>query len=245
MAAILLATLVLLFSPPAIDPEYARAIEQAVDSVDPQGKHPEWSSELRRICMRESQCGRYGDVSVHGVDSWAGAPAWLGAYRAGYIDPETCAEHRLNDYTEVMQRLDSEREKASSESQRQRLNRLMERIDELPRGEFETADFSTRGGWGQNAARAVRFVGECAPPTVMDDPDVAALVAAKTIANCRVDGRLCTCSEHVPKWVGAGAFASRSIRSQFHSVQRQCGDVEAWRFVIDRVLVLVHGILVA
>ena len=186
------------------DPSYREAISNAVQIVDPDGERPWLTHELWRICMRESRCGQYGSPGVHGRDSWTGERSYARAVQRGRLDPEHCAEHRLDGRT--------------------------------------VEDFSTRGGFGQNAARALRWLGPCAPPEALDNPQAAALAAAWTLVKCERDGRACTCSERAALWIGRGILdgrplISRSGRSRFGSVAVQCGDLGGWAYLVREILI--------
>lgn len=239
----------------AAAPGYEVAIDQAVAAVDPEGLHPEWRDELWRICNRESWCGRFGDVEVHEGDSWTGTRAYAGAVRRGLLDPEACVEHRLADYTGVVAAVAQDAKGArgrarglrSTDPKRARrfdrhaakLEDLAERLASAPTGEWRSEDFATRGGWGQNAARALHRLGACTPPDALDDPARAALVAARTLASCRRwDGprgnrtrRSCTCPEHTARWVGVGRFPNLPLHRRWAAVRRQCGEDTAWSYV--------------
>lgn len=118
-------------------------------------------------------------------------------------------------------------------------------------GERSPAEFATRGGWGMNAARGLRYLDRCAGPEALDVPASAALVAARAIAACEVDRRQCTCSEHTAMWVGAGVLRDRPLlvnvrrdkrgrlewgKSRLSTVWRQCGRDVAAAYVLAEVL---------
>lgn len=203
-------------------PEYRAAIAEA-SRLAPPGKRGQWRAELLRICRRESWCGRYGVVRVHDIDGWVGPRAYLGAWRSGKLSPETCSAHRLRDYAPVSRIAKAEEREV---------------ISALPSGNFSARDFSTRGGFGTNAARGVSVLGECVPPTALDTPKNAARVAVEKFKAC---GESCGCPDHVALWVGVGAWKRRPLvslfdRSRFDSVRVQCGESEALRYVLRELV---------
>ncbi len=209
--------------------EFKDAIHAAIGKVDPAGERPEWRDELFRICKREAWCGKFGRVGVHEIDGWTGARSYAFAVRSGKLDPETCPEHRLGSYDRVLGALERWEKKAG-----RKLEDLRARLQGLPRGQYSARDFATRGGFGQNAARALHKLGECVAPSAMDDPRNAALVAAKTIAGCDKRGNLCSCADHVSMWVGAQRWQKRPVfawsgKSKYKSLRAQCGEHYALR----------------
>jgi len=206
----------------AATPEYLEAIAEA-SRLAPPGEREAWGEELLRICRRESWCGRYGVVRVHEIDGWVGPRAYLGAWRSGKLSPETCSDHRLRDYGPIY-----------------RLAKTSEReaISSLPIGNFSARDFSTRGGFGTNAARGVSVLGDCVPPTALDIPKNAARVAVEKF---RVCGDRCDCSDHVAMWVGVGIWKRRPLmsvfeRSRVDSVRVQCGERAALTYVLRELI---------
>jgi hypothetical protein len=223
-------------------PSYREGITRAYAAVDPAGEHPEWEHELWRICRREAWCGHFGRVTVHEGDGWAGAAVYADAVGDGLLDPEGCPAHRLADYTPVIQTVKARVEAGRwSESHGER---ILDALAELDTGEFRAADFSTRGGFGQMQARRLWMVGRCTPPTAADNPQTAALIAAKSIASCaRWEGepgsrsrRYCTCTERTRRWVGGGRWEQRTTWRNARSVDSQCGAPEAARFWFQSVL---------
>ena len=84
--------------------------------------------------------------------------------------------------------------------------------------------FATRGGWGTNAARGLRYLDGCHGPEELDEPRVAALVAARMLVGCRE----CTCSDRAALWVGRGTMLARPAwswgrKSRVSSVLAHCG----------------------
>ena len=109
--------------------------------------------------------------------------------------------------------------------------------------ERSPAEFATRGGFGQNAARGVGLLGSCVAPEALDDPRVAARLAALTLAGCVVGERECTCSEHTAIWSGAARLASRPLfswwrKSRFATVRSQCGGSVARAYALAQLLTL-------
>lgn len=264
MAALITFLATLLFAPPTTiendpvvrqmeriaAPSYREAIEHALDVVDPDREHPVWRIELWRICKREAWCGKFGPVKVHKIDGWVGVGAWVHAVRKGYLDPETCPEHRLDDYLPAVEYLADLEGKAKRQRYKERLIDLADRIASFPKGQYTPEDFATRGGFGMNAARGLRRLGQCVAPTSLDDPKNAALVAAKAIASCETwDGpkgrrykRPCTCVDHTRRWVGGGRFDARSLVGQWKTVERQCGPAIASEFAYERTTALLKRI---
>ena len=110
-------------------------------------------------------------------------------------------------------------------------------------GERAHAEFSTRGGWGMNAARGLHLLGGCRGPETLDTPATAARVAALTLATCEVDRRPCTCSEHTALWVGAGRLRARPLlawttKSRVSTVAVQCGRGVALGYLYAELLAL-------
>lgn len=228
--------------------EFREAIPAAMASVDPEGLHPEWGHELWRICKRESWCGKFGRTGVHEIDGWVGPNAYLWAVERGQLDPHKCTEHRLHDYTPVLKALSKWERKTDRKKPE-----LRARIEGLPTGEFSAKDFATRGGFGQNAARNLRVLGECVAPTTLDDPLHAAMLAAKTFDECKVWApdpdrpgrkrqRHCTCEEHVRVWVGVGRWDDRPLvtpfsraKSRYGSVRMQCGEEAAGAYLFSEI----------
>jgi len=104
-----------------------------------------------------------------------------------------------------------------------------------------TARFSTRGGWGLNAALWLWQLGPCEAPEELDKPHVSALVAARMLAWCHRGRRPCTCSEHTALWVGAGILRARPLvswlrKSRVSTVAGQCGDETALAYLLAEVL---------
>jgi len=211
-------------------PEYVAAIDAALEDVDPEGEHPEWRPMLLRVCKREGWCGRFGPMKVHGDDAWAGTGRYAGALARGYLDPVACLEHRLEDYSAV--RADVEDWPVSSGWWRRRRARTLAALDAAPTGAYTAEDFSTRGTFGMAASRNLRRLGPCTPPEVMDEPETAALVAARYVASCERDDEACTCEDHLRRWVGAGRWAKRPWWRKVRSLRRQCGAsyAFAWAF---------------
>lgn len=220
-------------------PEYRTAIPAAYQRVDPEGAHPEWELELWRICRRESWCGHFGPVTVHEHDGWAGAGVYVGALEDGLLDPEGCEAHRLRDYqpaAKAVRRLVRKGRWTDA-----RAARVLARLAELPQGYRGTAEFSTRGGFGQMQGRNLQMLGVCVGPETTDDPAVAADIAARTLASCeRWEGepgrrfkRSCSCVEHTQKWVGGGRWGQRSLWRNTRSVKSQCGLDQAAMFWLE------------
>lgn len=65
-----------------------RLIEEHADT-------PEQAAELRRICARESWCGRSGFMGVHEDDAKYGRGMWSKAVARGLIHPDECPEHAI------------------------------------------------------------------------------------------------------------------------------------------------------
>lgn len=208
--------------------EYVEAIDEAVAVVDPEGRHPEWRPMLLRVCRREGWCGRFGPVGVHAVDAWAGVSRYAAALASGHLDPVTCPEHRLEDYTRV--REDVEGWPVTSGWLRRRRARALAVLDAAPVGAYQPEDYSTRGTFGMAASRNLRRLGECTAPEAMDRPREAALVAARYVASCTSEGRACTCEDHLRRWVGAGRWARRPWAARVYSLRRHCGAVYAARW---------------
>jgi|GEM_PF-6502209 len=211
-------------------PEYVAAIDHALARVDPRGEHPEWRPMLLRVCRREGWCGRFGPVGRHEIDAWAGVGRYGAALARGHLDPVGCPEHRLKDYSQV--REDVESWPVSNGWWRRRRARALETLDAAPVGAYAAGDFSTRGTFGMAASRNLRRLGPCTPPEAMDEPEGAALVAARYVASCGRDGEACTCEDHLRRWVGAGRWAGRSWWGKVRTLRRQCGAVYAftWAF---------------
>lgn len=226
-------------------PEYREAIPAALETVDPEGLHPEWELELWRICRREAWCGHYGRVTVHERDGWAGAGVYIGALADGLLRPETCPAHRLRDYAPAARAV--EHRVRQGRWSRSAADRMLARLAELEAGEHPPEAFSTRGGFGQMQGRHLHILGECVGPEAADDPRNAARIAAVTIAGCRRwEGepgaryrRYCTCTERTRKWVGGGRWDQRSFLRNLKSVSTQCGDPEAARFMLSEALAFV------
>lgn len=89
MRAMLLA---LALDPRLLGEEEVEPREAIALAVEEAGR-PDLHDELVRICMRESWCGRYGEVRAHEGDAWAGRKMWTGAVRKGWLDPGGCEEH--------------------------------------------------------------------------------------------------------------------------------------------------------
>jgi hypothetical protein len=220
-------------------PEYRTAIPAAYLGVDPEGEHPEWELELWRICRREAWCGHFGPVTVHEIDGWAGAGVYVGALEDGLLDPEGCEAHRLEDYAPAVKAV--KRLVRKERWSKARGERMLERLAELPLGEQQAKEFSTRGGFGQMQGRHLHLLGSCVEPDATDDPDNAAFIAATTIAGCkRWDGepgrrfqRHCTCVERTRKWVGGGRWVGRSLWRNARSVKSQCGIDQAAVFWLE------------
>lgn len=202
--------------------DYIAAIEAA-----PVG--PETRDELYRICRRESWCGRYGKWD-HSVDSWTGVPSYVSAVARHRLDPEQCPSHRLDNYQLV-----------AAHAAAQGREELSEALLELPLGTHTPHDFATRGAYGMNASRALRFVGTCADP---DDLDVAALAtraAIGTLSACKRKGQPCTCADHTALWVGRGTFEGRPLfgpsgkKSRYSSVVIQCGRWSAIDYAVAEI----------
>ncbi|MAF30563.1 MAG: hypothetical protein CL819_15355 [Croceicoccus sp.] len=233
--------------------EYREAIPQALAEVDPDGLHPEWAHELWRICKREAWCGRFKVVRVHEVDGWTGAGAYLWAVDKGHLDPVSCEEHRLADYEPVLRALTRwERKKGKKRPD------VRETIEALPVGVYAARDFATRGGFGQNAARNLRRLGECVPPTALDEPLNAARVAATTFDECKVwdddptrpgyrAKRHCTCVEHTARWVGVGQWKTRPMfsffggKTKYRSIRKQCGERSAAVYALRSMFAFVYA----
>ena len=215
--------------------EFKVAIEEAMKKVDPEDEHPDWRDELFRICKRESWCGKFGKVGVHEIDGWTGAQSYAFAVRSGKLNPASCHSHRLRSYDRVLSAL------GRWEKKRERkMPELRSQLRGLPAGEYEARDFATRGGFGQNAARALHKIGECVAPSAMDNPTHSALVAAKTIAACDRPGKPCECADHVSIWVGAKRWENRSVfsfsgKSKYKSLKAQCGERYAMRRALYEV----------
>ena len=224
--------------------------------IDPEGLRPEWGRELWRICKREGWCGKFRRIGVHAVDGWTGPNAYLWAVHRGQLDPVQCEEHRLSDYGPVLAALDRWEARYG-----RRRAEARAKIEGLEHGEWTARDFATRGGFGQNAARHLHYLGECVAPSALDDPANAALAAAHTLQECRVwddnperPGRRmqreCTCDEHVSQWVGGGIWNQRPLfslfgKSRFSSVQTQCGPKEAVRYTVGSLLSLAFRVITA
>lgn len=191
------------------------AIDAAYLDVDPGLERPWWRAELYLICARESRCGQYGLVGLHGndaptsdrLDTVASLGAWAAEVKRGRLDPESCELHSY-----------------------------------MPR------EWGTRGMFGGNAARGVARLEQCVGPSVMDDPTVAAWVAAQEIAACeswagdpgqrrRVK---CSCSGHTRLWVGAGVWEGRSLWQRTRSIRRQCGTGAAGVYLAAHTLGAVY-----
>lgn len=100
---------------------------------------------------------------IHDVDRWAGHRAYHKALRAGWIDPETCAHHRVEDeeHPRMCHRIASrfrDRDKAKS----------------WLRSSHAFGEWGSRGPTDTMAAWAYRYVPGCYPPSEMDRFDVAA-----------------------------------------------------------------------
>ena len=217
----------------AASDEFREAIPAALAIVDPGGKYPEWELELWRICWRESKCGRFGRVSSHRGDRWAGRIVYADAVDRGRLRPDKCPEHRVGDGA-----------------------------DRTP-GDFSTrGGFGTMAA-GNLWHLAKRLEQDCVGPEALDEPANAALVAAGIFANCRRwDGepgaryrRTCTCQEHAIRWMGRGKWLRLTHGERRWRVTRQCGEqpaltlrqymgdagTYAWRFtrqLMDSVAVL-------
>lgn len=70
----------------------ARVLE-TYDAIDVATEDSDLRIELRRICARESWCNRFGQVTDHPEDSWAGARMWRRAVARGWLEPDECPEH--------------------------------------------------------------------------------------------------------------------------------------------------------
>ena len=92
------------------------------------------------------------------------------------------------------------------------------------------ADFSTRGSFGQIVGRRLKRVGgllgvECLEPEAFDDPSVAALSAADSMARiCRKERGAACCIHTTRVWVGVGRWKHLPLKKRVHSVRRQCGE---------------------
>lgn len=91
--------------------------------------------------------------------------------------------------------------------------------------------WSTRGAFGMSAAYVVRFVAECASPSTLDDPRLAARAAVGWMRKLCTKYGACTCRDRARWWAGPGVWDLRSPVKQLAAEQRQCGAQPWWRWV--------------
>lgn len=103
------------------------------------------------------------------------------------------------------------------------------RCDEHKLG--DPARWTSYGPFGIAAAWTVRYVGDCAGPSVLDDPRVAARAAVRWVNGlCRRQGA-CDCESRTKWWIGPGVWEERPPLLRLASVERQCGDVPWFRWL--------------
>ncbi len=172
-------------------PDYAPAIRHAVEVVG----RPDLEFELWRVCRRESWCGRYGVVSTHPGDHWAGKRSYRRRVAKGHLDPANCPEHRITDDRPV-----------ESFSTRGGFGQIAAGVLHLlgPCVGPEALDDPFAA-----AEAAIRVMDSCKR---WDGPRGGRFV------------RSCTCPERTARWVGRGNWHRLTNKERRRSSLRQCGE---------------------